>query len=389
MNETVIAKPLRGLSAGACVFALSSALMGTPALAQAPYPSGPAAYPGAPAARNPACIRLEAQLASIDRGNVDPSRAGDIKRLEDTSSRQQADLDRVNAQARRNGCESRGFFSLFGGQPQQCGPINAQIQQQRANLDRTLAELQSLQGNSADREGQRRSVLAALGQADCGPQYRAYANRGFFETLFGPGPGAIITTPPDAGSGNTFRTLCVRTCDGYYFPISYSTIAANFPQDEKVCQAMCPAAEVVLYSHRNPGEDVNQAVSNTGRNYSELPTAFAYRKAFSPTCSCKAAGQTWADALKHLDDQTVERGDIVVNEERARALSRPTTDAQGRPLPAPKAAPVAKGKAAPAAPAPQPAAEPAPAQAASDGKTEGEPVKKQIRTVGPTFFPVR
>jgi hypothetical protein len=388
MIETVIAKPSRGLFAAACVLALSFALLGTPALAQAPYPGGPAAYPGAPASRNPACIRLEAQLASIDRGNVDPARAGEIRRLEDTANRQQADLDRITAQARRNGCEGRGFFSLFGGQPQQCGPINTQQQQLRANLDRTLAELQSMQGNSADREGQRRSVLAALGQADCGPQYRAYANRGgFFENLFGPGPGAIVTTP-DAGSGNTFRTLCVRTCDGYYFPISYSTIAANFPQDEKVCQAMCPAAEVALYSHRNPGEDVNQAVSNTGRNYSELPTAFAYRKAFNSTCSCKAAGQTWADALKHLDDQTVERGDIVVNEERARALSRPITDAQGRPLPAPKAAP--KGKAAPAAPAPQPAAaEPAPVQAASDGKTEGEPAKKQIRTVGPTFFPVR
>ena len=74
---------------------------------------------------------------------------------------------------------------------------------------------------------------------------------------------------------------------------------------------MCPAAEVALYSHRNPGEDVSQAVSTGGRTYSELPNAFAYRKAFNPTCSCKRAGQTWADALKHLDDQTVERGDIV------------------------------------------------------------------------------
>ena len=387
MMETVIAKPSRGAAVAACALAFSSTLLGTPALAQAPYP-------GAAAPRNPVCVRLEAQLASLDRGNVDPARAGEIKRLEDIASRQQYDLDRVTAQARRVGCEGRGFFSLFGGQPQQCGAINTQMQQLRANLDQTLGELQRMQGNSADREGQRRSVLAALGQSDCGPQYRAYANRGgFFESLFGPGPGAIVSAP-DAGSGNTFRTLCVRTCDGYYFPISYSTVAGNFAQDEKVCQAMCPAAEVALYSHRNPGEDVNQAVSTTGRNYSELPTAFAYRKAFNPTCSCKGAGQTWADALKHLDDQTVERGDIVVNEERARTLSQPTTDAQGRPIRlAPKSnqqtTPAAKGKAAPAQPAAGEQAPP-PAQAASDGKTaEGEPGKRQVRTVGPTFFPVR
>ena len=27
------------------------------------------------------------------------------------------------------------------------------------------------------------------------------------------------------------------------------------------CQATCPNSEVVLMSHRNPGEDINQAVS--------------------------------------------------------------------------------------------------------------------------------
>jgi Protein of unknown function (DUF2865) len=139
----------------------------------------------------------------------------------------------------------------------------------------------------------------------------------------------------------------------------------------------------VLYSHRNPGEDVTQAVSAAGRSYSELPTAFAYRKAFNPSCGCKAIGQTWADALKHLDDQTVERGDIVVNEERARALSQPQTDAQGRPIrqtPPPKSnAPAAKG--APAAGG---------GAAPSQEKTpSGEGAKRQVRTVGPTFFPER
>ena len=53
----------------------------------------------------------------------------------------------------------------------------------------------------------------------------------------------------------------MRTCDGFYFPISYSTVPAKFGDDEKVCQAMCPASEVTLYSHRNPGEDISQAVS--------------------------------------------------------------------------------------------------------------------------------
>jgi hypothetical protein len=372
MIETVMSKPLRRLVPVLLVMAAISA----PVYAQQPgQPS-----PGSPQ-RNPVCTRLEGQLAMVDRGSTDPARADQVRRLEEIANRHQQDLDRVSAQARKLGCEGRGFFSLFSGQPQQCGPVNQQIQQIRANLDRALADLQSVQGNSADREGQRRTILAALGQNDCGPQYRAYANRsggGFFENLFGPGSVIGNNNAPETGAmGNTFRTLCVRTCDGYYFPISYSATPAKFGDDEKVCQAMCPASEAVLYSHRNPGEDVAQAVSGNGRTYSELPTAFAYRKAFNPSCSCRGTNQTWADALKHLEDPTVERGDIVVNEERARTLSQPQTDAQGKPIrPPARPAPAAKGTPAPAAPA-------------TASEENSEPGKRPVRTVGPTFIPGR
>ena len=39
------------------------------------------------------------------------------------------------------------------------------------------------------------------------------------------------------------RTVCVRTCDGAYFPISFATVPARFPDDERTCKALCPAAE--------------------------------------------------------------------------------------------------------------------------------------------------
>ena len=135
-------------------------------------------------------------------------------------------------------------------------------------------------------------------------------------------------------------TLCVRTCDGYYFPVSYSALPSKFGEDAQTCQRMCPATEATLYSHRTTGEDITQAVSANGRLYTELPNAFAYRKQFNPSCSCKAAGQTWADALKQIDDQTIERGDVVVTEERAKQLAQPQVDAQGKPIkPAPAGRP--------------------------------------------------
>ncbi|HEY6255064.1 MAG TPA: DUF2865 domain-containing protein [Xanthobacteraceae bacterium] len=347
----------------ACSMLMS--ILTTPLLAQG-YPSAQA--------RNPICPQLEGQLSALDRGVTDSSQSDLVRRLDDAVRKQQSDLDRLTAQARKSGCEGNGFFSLFVSQPAQCGPLNAQIQQARGNLDRSMGDLQRSQSNTgADREGQRRSIIGELAQNDCGPQYRQLANQGggFFDRLFG--PGTILS--PDSGpapASGTYKTLCVRTCDGFYFPISYSTTSNRFAEDAQTCQRLCPAAEAELYSHRTSGEDVNQAVSASGRLYTQLANAFAYRKQFNPSCNCKSAGQTWADALKQLDDQTVERGDIVVNtEERAKQLSQPQTDAQGKPL-----KPGAKA----------PAATPASANAAATPDTTADP-KRPVRAVGPTFLP--
>src|SRR5687767_1671517 len=44
-------------------------------------------------------------------------------------------------------------------------------------------------------------------------------------------------------AGGTYRTLCVRSCDGYYCPISYSTTREHFSADQEACQRMCPAGD--------------------------------------------------------------------------------------------------------------------------------------------------
>jgi Protein of unknown function (DUF2865) len=396
MNGTGITDVLRGLGAALPVLLLCA----MPAAAQ--FGTPPAAAPNA-AGRNPVCLRLEGQLAMIDRGTVDPAKADQIKRYENEAARNQAELDRLGQQSRKLGCQGGGFFSLFSGQTPQCTPLNNQIQQVRANLDRFLAEIQRLQGNSAEREGQRRGVLVALGQSDCGPQYRQYANSGpggFLDNLFG---GNISSAAPDGPPSGTYRTLCVRTCDGFYFPISYSTVPGKFADDEKLCQRLCPATEATLFSHRNPGEDVARAISGSGKVYSELPNAFSYRKQFNAACSCRAPGQSWADALRQGDDQTLERGDIVVTEERSRQLSQPRFDAQGKPVsldpnpgrPAPggpASGPAPKNSGVSATPLPPAGAKPSaakPAEPPVEEKVEEDTGKRKVRSVGPAFYPVR
>jgi len=381
MPETLIAPFSRWILA--CAALLGVVALSVDASAQMNPGAPPTQQQGATV--NPMCPRLEAQLATIDRGGGgDPAKDEQIRRYQDATTKQQGELDRVTSQAKRMGCDSSGFFSLFSGQSAQCGPVNNQIQQMRANLDQITTSLERLRGGGfggADRENQRRSVLLALAQNNCGPQY-ANAPRGpgnFLDNLFGNNNNNPNAPGADLGpQSGTFRTVCVRTCDGFYFPISFATVPARFPDDEKTCKALCPAAEATLFSYRNPGEDMSSAVSISGQPYSSSPNAFRYRQEFNPSCACKAAGQTWSDALKSIDDKAAaeQQGDIIVTEESAKKMSR----APAKATPA-----AAKKGAAPAGTAATAPAPDAPTGAAPSTGSENKP----IRSVGPTFIPAR
>jgi hypothetical protein len=371
----------------ACAALLGGLVLGSGAFAQMD-PAAPPPPPSQGPPVNPMCPRLEAQLATIDRGggSGDPARDDQIRRYQEAQAKQQGELDHATQQARRMGCDSSGFFSLFSGRSAQCGPVNNQIQQMRGNLDQITSSLERLRTGGiggADRENQRRSILLALAQNNCGPQYaNAVSQSGsgpgsFLSSLFGnnnPGaPGADLGPP-----SGTYRTVCVRSCDGAYFPVSFATVPARFPDDEKTCKALCPATEATLFSYRNPGEDMNQAVSVNGQPYTALPNAFRFRQEFNPSCACKAPGQTWSEALKSIDDKAdaEQQGDIIVTEESAKKMQRPPVKPAG----------AKKGATSPAAAAGTP---PAPAPGTSTAATDSAAAAKDkpIRSVGPTFLP--
>ena len=353
-------------------FVLASALFATAgiALAQQPWPPGPGAQSPGQNYQNQVCVRLEGQLAAIDRGaGGDPARAEQIRRYEEAARRQQAELDTMTAQGRRQGCESSGFF-LFGGfQSQACVDLNRQISRMRGNLDRINIDLQRLQGGTTERAAQRQGLLVALSDNGCGQQYRAAARAGeqggFFDRLFG--NNGVFSPGASGPMGGTYRTVCVRTCDGFYFPVSFETSAERFREDEATCQRMCPAAEVQLYTYHNPGEEITQAVSLNGRLYTELPTAFQYRKAMSSACSCRRPGESWSEALRaNGNDGTVAPGDVVVTDQNRQP-----------PLRGSSTAPSQTGK----------TAAPAASEATADTATESDPTKRKVRAVGPTFLP--
>lgn len=103
---------------------------------------------------------------------------------------------------------------------------------------------------------------------------------------------------------STYRTLCVRTCDGYYFPISFKATRSKFKTDSISCRQQC-SGDARLFVHRNPGQEVNGAVDLKGNRYVDLTNAFRYRKELVQGCECKPAPWTAAaEAARETLDAT-------------------------------------------------------------------------------------
>jgi hypothetical protein len=87
------------------------------------------------------------------------------------------------------------------------------------------------------------------------------------------------------GGSGTYRTVCVRLCDGYYWPISFATVSGQFDRDEQICQRSCSVPSR-LYTYSNPGGEPEQMTDLKGEPYSKLATAFLYRNEYVQDCKC-------------------------------------------------------------------------------------------------------
>lgn len=97
----------------------------------------------------------------------------------------------------------------------------------------------------------------------------------------------LWSTPNQSSGTGKFRTVCVRRCDGYYFPVSHATNESGFAQDAAACNLMCPGTQMELFSHRTDTETPEQMTSTIdGTLYTSLQTAFSHREKFDPKCSC-------------------------------------------------------------------------------------------------------
>jgi hypothetical protein len=100
------------------------------------------------------------------------------------------------------------------------------------------------------------------------------------------------------GSGATYRTVCVRLCDGYFWTISFSTTEDHFDVDRATCERSCgqPAR---LFFYKVPGGRPEDMEDQAGRSYARLKTAFLFRTRYDAACRCTPDPWSREAGLRH------------------------------------------------------------------------------------------
>jgi hypothetical protein len=270
------------------------------------------------AASAASCSSLKSELSRLESGSSGRSPAA--QKWSSAKSAQQKAIDAAERDANHFGCGASSS--------DKCKGLNSKIKRMKANLAAIERQLAKSGGGSSGNAKRVRQIHAALVRQKCNaPAATREASRqsaddnkprSLFARLFNPQtqvnpqtqaePVAATTGDREITSvrkqtqsaanryrlpsGGTFRTLCVRTCDGYFFPVSYTAGKDQFAYDASRCSEICPAAETHLYVYRNPGGDQAQMMSLAGDLYSEQPFAYRYKSEFVEGCSCRQTRQS-------------------------------------------------------------------------------------------------
>jgi hypothetical protein len=259
---------------------------------QDPATVPPQGAPGAgPAGGSPICLELEQRLVQegqrgSDNRNLLPMVQTELRQVEQTYRDAEKQLDRAD-------CYEYFLFSKTLRRTRRCVDLANQADSARQRIEDLEVQLRQLEGSPG--RSYQDEIVRELARNNCGASYQQQARR--------QSGGGVSNFWEDGESGDyrgggsgfgslpyaTYRTVCVRLCDGYYFPVSFSTLPNHFQRDEEVCQSKC-AAPAQLFYHQNPGAGMEQAVdARTNQPYTSLKTAFRYRKEYINGCSCKMA----------------------------------------------------------------------------------------------------
>lgn len=127
-----------------------------------------------------------------------------------------------------------------------------------------------------------------------------------------------------------YRTVCVRLCDGFYFPINHGVSRAQFYADADACQSRCGSSEARLFFMPAGSSRIEDARDQSGLPYKQLENAFTYRKTYVKNCSCRPKPWSVPELARHEAYQGEEARREA--EKRRAAARHAYEEATGMPL---------------------------------------------------------
>ncbi len=234
----------------------------------------PALLAAAPAAAN-ICRSIEAELAALSRPPTQRDRQA--------AAQAAYEAQRLRAHMSAIGCDRQPILFLGPQPPAECRSYRAQLGQWQAKATQAPNEARRQELNM---------LYASNNCASGGPRRSVPLTAGIFDDgVRRPGELSSIEIDPSRdqepnlsrGRVPPGKPVCVRTCDGYFFPLN-ARREGLAEEGDGLCQALCPGAETKVYFTQG---GIETAVSLEGEPYTELDNALRYRKRFDPSCSCR------------------------------------------------------------------------------------------------------
>jgi len=332
------------------------------------------------------CLQLQRELASAPSGGGGGG-GGDMAAIQSQIAQIQKVYEGTRASMEDAGCfESFFIFGKGLVRSPKCISMNSRMEDAGRQLSQLQQQRDALRGGggSKRRQAELQDALARNGCSGAAAPPQSRRGGGVFD-WFG-GREEIQPEEPQApisrylDPNGTYRSICVRLCDGFFYPVSEHAYGGRLTQDATQCQSNC-AAPAELYVYR-PGAGPEQAISLNGSAYTDLAVAFKYRKEYVKGCSCKQVeyNPTDIETYNKSAEATAATAPVKGKPGAKKATPAPQTKAPAPPsapaeaaAPAGDAAPAADagppaqldlnitGSSAPAAPVPEPQAEAQPA----------------------------
>jgi len=319
---------------------------------------------------NAICEDLRGRLADLPR-SIGNGNGPEARQYASAMAEQNLELRKVRNDLRNYGCTSGSMVVIGGENADYC----TELSQAEGRMIDNIAYLQDRRNELAGRNGaddDRRELMAALDSNGCNsenfyapsernandpaPSVEEQAMRSDTFIPLGGGEADPRYGLPRADMLSPVSTICVRSCDGGFFPISSNTTSVDFGRDSQTCAKMCPGIETQLFYRDVTSTEASNMISvATGTPYSAMKNAFAYKS--------RAPGEKNACACNLTAYYDEMRG--------KQAISQPPPQGSITTI---RTNPPAKDTAAAAAPQP------------SVPERPYDPTQNKVRQVGPQFL---